>query len=56
VTAARISRTLFLRVAEEYPEFGRAVFRAMARKLDDSMRDLVDAQDLFKKARNFKKS
>lgn len=56
VTAARISRALFVRVAEEYPEFGRAVFRAMARKLDDSLRDLIETQDLFKKARSFTRS
>jgi CRP/FNR family transcriptional regulator, cyclic AMP receptor protein len=56
VTAARISRALFLRVAEEFPEFGRAVFRAVSHKLDDSMRDLVDAQDLLNKARSFTRS
>lgn len=56
VTAARISRTLFLRMVEEYPEFGRAVFQALARKLDDSLHGLNDAQDVFDRARSFKRS
>ena len=56
VTAARISRALFLRVAEEYPDFGKAVFQALARKLDNSMRGLTDAQALFDNARNFSRS
>lgn len=56
VTAARISRSLFMRVAEEYPDFGRAVFAAMARKLDDTLDDIGDVQALFKSARSFQRS
>ena len=33
VTAARIDRELFMRVVNEYPEFGSVVFAALARKL-----------------------
>lgn len=56
VTAARISRALFLRVAEEYPDFGRAVFRQLSQKLDDSMRGFRSAQELFEKAKSFRRS
>jgi CRP-like cAMP-binding protein len=40
VTAARIDHDLFIRVAEEYPEFGAAVFENMSKKLGESLRDL----------------
>ncbi|MGH6854460.1 MAG: cyclic nucleotide-binding domain-containing protein [Aestuariivirga sp.] len=53
VTAARISRSLFMRVAEEYPEFGKAVFRALGDKLDGSMSDLLEAQVLLDQAKSF---
>ena len=53
VTAARIGRNLFMRVAEEYPEFGKTVFRALGNKLDGSMADLLSAQVLFDRAKSF---
>jgi CRP/FNR family transcriptional regulator, cyclic AMP receptor protein len=39
VSAARIDKGLFLRVAGEYPEFGHAVLRALSEKLSGTMRD-----------------
>lgn len=54
LTAARIDRDLFMRVAREYPEFGNAVFNALARKLEGSMDDLSLARLAFENARSFK--
>ncbi len=54
VTAARVDRALFMRVAQEYPEFGRAVFAALARKLDASVGELALARHAFDHARSFK--
>jgi CRP-like cAMP-binding protein len=54
VAAARIDRELFLRVAQEFPEFGTAVLRALSRKLEMSVRDLEDARQLLQKARSFR--
>ena len=54
VSTARIDRELFLRVAQEFPEFGAAVLRKLARKLDMSVRDLEDARQLLQKARSFR--
>lgn len=56
VSTAQINRALFIRVADEYPEFAAAVFRAVARKLDDSMSGLLGAQDAFDRARPFSRS
>jgi CRP/FNR family transcriptional regulator, cyclic AMP receptor protein len=53
LSAAKISRSLFMRVAEEYPNFGAAVFTALARKLDGSMSDLTTAQTLLDRAKSF---
>lgn len=53
VSAARLSRGLFMRVADEFPEFGASVFRALARKLDGSMAELLNAQVLFDRAKSF---
>jgi CRP-like cAMP-binding protein len=53
VAAARIDRPLFLRVAEAYPEFGVTVFRAMARKLEASLKDLNGVRQLLDHARSF---
>lgn len=53
-TTARIDRSLFMRVATEYPEFGNTVFNALARKLDLSMGDLTLARIAFDQARSFK--
>jgi CRP-like cAMP-binding protein len=54
MTAARIDRSLFMRVAREYPEFGAAVFNALSRKLDGSMEDLTLARHAFEHARTFR--
>ena len=54
VSTARIDRELFMRVAREYPEFGPAVFSALARKLDGAMADLSDVRRTFENARGFK--
>jgi CRP-like cAMP-binding protein len=53
VTAARIDRSLFMRVAAEFPEFGTAVFRALARKLERSVSELARTREGFEKARSF---
>ncbi len=53
VTAARIDRELFMRVAAEFPEFGAAVFRALARKLERSVSELATTREGFEKARSF---
>lgn len=54
VQAARIDRSLFTRLAREYPEFGITVFNALARKLDLSMHDLDTARHAFERARSFR--
>ena len=54
VQAARIDRSLFMRLAREYPEFGVTVFNALARRLDLSMSDLDTARHAFERARSFK--
>lgn len=53
VVTARIDRALFLRVAEAYPDFGAAVFKAMVRKLDGSLQDLNAVRGLLDSARSF---
>jgi CRP-like cAMP-binding protein len=54
VSTARIDRDLFLRVAQEFPEFGTAVLRSLTRKLELSVQDLEEARQLFQKARSFR--
>ena len=54
LTAARIDRGLFLRLATEYPDFGSAVFNALARKLDTSLDGLDVARQMFEQAKTFK--
>ena len=54
LVAARIDRGLFMRLAQEYPDFGTAVFRALSRKLDYAMDDLSGARQAFDQARTFK--
>jgi CRP-like cAMP-binding protein len=54
VSTARIDRDLFLRVAQEFPEFGTAVMRALSRKIEHSLQDLGEARQLFQKARSFR--
>jgi CRP-like cAMP-binding protein len=53
VSAVRIDRDLFMRVAAEFPEFGAAVFRALARKLEGSVDELATTRAGFEKARSF---
>ncbi len=53
VVTARIDRALFFRVAEAYPDFGSAVFKAMVRRLDGSLQDLNAVKGLLESARPF---
>jgi CRP/FNR family transcriptional regulator, cyclic AMP receptor protein len=53
VTTARIDTALFQRVAEEFPEFGRAVLQAVSRKLDGSVKEFEKVRQLMVKARGF---
>jgi CRP-like cAMP-binding protein len=53
VSAVRIDHALFIRVASEYPEFGRAVLEALSEKLGASVRELDGVRGLLTKARNF---
>ncbi len=53
VSTARIDHLLFLRVANEYPEFGQTVFNAMARRLDNAMRDFDSVRNHFTRAKSF---
>lgn len=55
VVTARIDRSLFLRVADAYPDFGSAVFKATARRLDGSLQDLNAVKGLLDSARSFTK-
>jgi CRP-like cAMP-binding protein len=54
VSTARIDRDLFLRVAQEFPEFGTAVLRKLSRKLELSVQEFEDARQLLQKARSFR--
>jgi hypothetical protein len=53
LVAAKIDRKLFLRVADEYPEFGVAVFKALAGKLDGSLSEFKSARDMLLRAKSF---
>ena len=53
VSTARIDNALFLRVANEYPEFGQNVFRSLARRLEDSVRDFDIVRGEFDRAKTF---
>jgi CRP-like cAMP-binding protein len=53
VSTVRISQELFLRVAKEYPEFGRTVLRNLSDKLEVSVRELDSVRVLLTKARKF---
>jgi CRP/FNR family transcriptional regulator, cyclic AMP receptor protein len=55
VQSVLIDRQLFMRVAEEYPEFGARVYRAIAKRLEGSMADLGDIKGAFDRARSFTK-
>ena len=53
VSTARIGHDLFLRVAQEYPEFGRAVLHNLSEKLVSSVREFESVRVLLNKARKF---
>lgn len=53
VSTARISHELFLRVAKEYPEFGRVVLHNLSEKLVGSVREFEAVRVLLSKARKF---
>jgi CRP-like cAMP-binding protein len=53
VSTARISHELFLRVAKEYPEFGRVVLANLSEKLVSSVREYEQVRVLLTKARKF---
>lgn len=52
--ASRIDRSLFMRLASEYPEFGATVFAALARKLDVAIADLSGLRPAFDQSRGFR--
>jgi CRP-like cAMP-binding protein len=53
VSTARIDHALFLRVANEYPEFGQSVFRVLARRLESSMQDFDSVRGKFMRMKSF---
>jgi CRP-like cAMP-binding protein len=53
VSTARIDHALFLRVANEYPEFGQSVFRVLARRLENSMQDFDSVRGKFMRTKAF---
>jgi CRP-like cAMP-binding protein len=53
VSTARIDTALFLRVADEYPDFGRAVLAALSRKLDQSVKELDTIRTMLVKSKGF---
>ena len=53
VSTARIDHALFLRVANEYPEFGQSVFRVLARRLENSMQDFESVRGKFTRGKSF---
>jgi CRP-like cAMP-binding protein len=52
-TMARIDQALFLRVADEYPDFGRAVLQAISRRLETTVREFDSVRVMMNKARSF---
>jgi CRP-like cAMP-binding protein len=53
VSAARIPRSLFMRVVSEFPEFGTKVHAALAKKLSETTNDLLNAKSSFDRASPF---
>jgi CRP-like cAMP-binding protein len=53
VETARITHELFVRVAKEYPEFGRGVIRNLGDKLEGHLRELEGIRVMLSKSRNF---
>jgi CRP-like cAMP-binding protein len=54
VVTAAIDYELFMRVTREYPEFGRAVLRALSDRLQASMRDFDQVRVMMNKVRSTK--
>jgi CRP-like cAMP-binding protein len=53
VSTARISHELFLKVAKEYPEFGKTVLNNLSEKLDATVREFDSVRVMLAKARSF---
>ena len=53
LSALRFDHDLFLRVAAEFPEFGRQVFAVLTRRLELSMLELNRVRELFVRTRSF---
>lgn len=53
VSAVRIDKELFHRVATEYPEFGRAVLEALSEKLGASVREFDAIRNQLTQGRRF---
>jgi CRP/FNR family transcriptional regulator, cyclic AMP receptor protein len=52
VNTARIDHELFLRVANEYPEFGATVFNTLSKRLQDSIKDFDGVRGMFAGAKS----
>jgi CRP/FNR family transcriptional regulator, cyclic AMP receptor protein len=53
ISTARIDHSLFMRVANEYPEFSAAVFRTLSKRLESTARDFDGVRSLFASAKSF---
>ncbi len=53
VVAARIRRSVLMRVAREYPEFGVAVYDSLSRRLAETLADLLQVRGLLDGAGSF---
>jgi CRP-like cAMP-binding protein len=49
----QLTRELFYRVAEEFPDFAEIALDAVTRRIDATCRDLQNVARLFKQARSF---
>lgn len=53
VATARIDQSLFMRVANEYPEFAETVFNTLARRLDTATLEFEGARTKLLRAKSF---
>ena len=53
VTAVRLTRELFMRVATEYPDFASQIYRGLEQRLDSSIGALNRVRRLFDGAQSF---
>ena len=53
LTAARVSRDLFLKVAREFPDFGMRVHAALSAKLEGTIGELKTVKKVFDGAAEF---